>query len=89
MSLYYRGFVRTSESLLTVSIHYDDGGKIALAKSDQTAVILDTLPQEDDIQQGQRVIGYWPNRVRYYPGNIKGLLTEREVCTAKYQTEVF
>ena len=38
------------------------------------------IPQEDDIQQGQRVIGYWPNRVRYYPGNTKGLLTEREVC---------
>ena len=67
--LYYRGFVKTSDSL-TVSIHYDDGDKITLAKSDKTAVILDTIPQEDDIQQGQRVIGYWPNRVRYYPGNI-------------------
>ena len=67
--MYYRGFVKTSNSS-TVSIYYDDGDKITLAKSDKIAVILDTLPQEDDVEQGQRIIGYWPNRVRYYPGNF-------------------
>ena len=29
------------------------------------------------------------NDVQYLTGNIKGLLTEREVCSVKYQTEVF
>ena len=67
--LYYRGFVSKSVSL-TVSINYDDGGKITLAKNDKAAVILDKIPQDNKVKIGQKVIGYWPGRVRYYPGQI-------------------
>ena len=67
--LFYRGFVSKS-SLSTVSINYDSGGEITLPKNDQTAVILDKIPQEDKVNIDQRVIGYWPGRVRYYPGYI-------------------
>ena len=69
--LFYRGFVSKS-TLSTVSINYDDGDKITLPKNDNSAVILDKIPHEDEVNAGQKVIGYWPGRVRYYPGYISG-----------------
>ena len=68
--LYYRGFV-TSATSTTVFIRYDDGDTITLPKDDCKAVILDQLPCYSDIHPGQRVIGYWPKRTRYYPGVVK------------------
>jgi hypothetical protein len=56
--------------LSTVSINYDDGDKITLPKNDTAAVILDKIPTEEGVNIEQRVIGFWPNRVRYYPGYI-------------------
>jgi len=68
--LYYRGFV-TSTTCTTVFINYDDGDTITLQKNDPTAVILDKLPCYSDVNPGQRVIGYWPGRTRYYPGVVE------------------
>ena len=67
--LYYRGFVKSANST-TVFIRYDDGDTITLHKVDRTAVILDKLPCYSDIHPGQRIIGYWPRRTRYYPGVV-------------------
>lgn len=67
--LYYRGFV-TSATSKNVFINYDDGDTITLPKIDPTAVILDKLPCYSEVQAGQRVIGYWPRRTRYYPGVV-------------------
>ena len=36
----------------------------------RTAVILDKLPCYSHIKPGQRVIGFWPGRTRYYPGVV-------------------
>ena len=36
----------------------------------RTAVILDKLPCYSHIKSGQRVIGFWPGRTRYYPGVV-------------------
>ena len=66
--LYYRGFVR-KVTRWTVSINYDDGDKITLSKKDKTAVVLDKIPSKRRVKIGQRVIGYWPNRI-FYPGYI-------------------
>ena len=67
--LFYRGFViKATDS--KVFINYDDGDTIWLNKNDQTSVILDKLPQPKSVLPGQRVIGYWPNRVRFYPGTV-------------------
>ena len=70
--LYYKGFVSKS-NLSSVSINYDDGDKIILPKNDKAAVILDKVSEEEKVQIGQEVIGYWPGRVRYYPGHISHL----------------
>ena len=67
--LYYRGFV-SNANRSTISINYDDGDKITLSKNDKTAVVLDKIPLNGGVATGQRVIGYWPNRVRFYPGHI-------------------
>ena len=67
--LYYRGFVARANSS-TVFIRYDDGDTITLHKIDPTAVILDKLPCYSHIKPGQRVIGFWPGRTRYYPGVV-------------------
>lgn len=67
--LYYRGFV-TSATSTTVFINYDDGDTITLRKIDPTAVILDKPPCYSEVQTGQRIIGYWPRRTRYYPGVV-------------------
>ncbi len=55
--LYYRGFVSRSASS-TVSIRYDDGDKTTLPKNDESAVILDKIPQDFKLEIGQNVIGY-------------------------------
>lgn len=68
--LYYRGFV-TSATQTTVTISYDDGDTITLQKNDRLAVILDSLPCYDSINPGQRVIGFWPGKTRYYPGVVR------------------
>jgi len=68
--LYYRGFV-TKATSTTVFIAYDDGDTITLLKNDRTAVILDKLPCYCHVKPGQRVIGYWPGRTRYYPGVVE------------------
>lgn len=68
-ALYYRAFVvKATDS--GVSILYDDGDTIDHSKSDPAAVILDRLPFSTELYYGQRVIGFWPGRVRYYPGII-------------------
>jgi hypothetical protein len=45
----------------------------------------------DNINLGQFPIKAWKfaNLSKKMIGNCNGLLTEREVCTVKYQTEVF
>jgi hypothetical protein len=58
---------------LSVSINYDDGDKITLPKNDKAAIILDKIPEEDQIKIDEKVIGYWPGRVRYYSGHISNL----------------
>ena len=70
--LYYRGFI-SQTTHLTVSINYDSGLKITLSKNDETAVVLDKKPSDGEVTIGQRVIGYWPNRVKFYPGYISKL----------------
>lgn len=55
---------------MTVFINYDDGDTITLRKIDPAAVILDKPPCYHEVQAGQRVIGYWPRRPRYYPGVV-------------------
>lgn len=67
--LYYRGFVTNSTST-TVFISYDDGDTITLHKIDPTAVILDHPACYSEVHAGQRVIGFWPLRTRYYPGVV-------------------
>ncbi|XP_078359533.1 uncharacterized protein LOC144644005 [Oculina patagonica] len=67
--LYYRGFV-TSATSTTVFINYDDGDTITLRRIDPAAVILDKPPCYSEVQAGQRIIGYWPRRTRYYPGVV-------------------
>ncbi|KAL9984722.1 hypothetical protein ACROYT_G007051 [Oculina patagonica] len=70
--LYYRAFVvKATDS--GVSILYDDGDTIDHNKSDAAAVILDKLPLSNELQVGQRVIGFWPGRVRYYPATISSI----------------
>ena len=73
--LYYKGFVSKSD-LWSVSINYDDGDKITLSKNDKAAVILDKIPEEDQVEIDEKVIGYWPGRVRYYPGHISHLCND-------------
>lgn len=68
--LYYRGFV-TNVSCTSVFVKYDDGDAITLPKNDPEAVILDTLVCYSSVSSGQRVIGFWPGRTRYYPGVVK------------------
>lgn len=69
--LYYRAFVvKATDS--GVSILYDDGDTIDHSKSDTAAVILDRLPFGTEPHVGQRVIGFWPNRL-YYPGIISSI----------------
>lgn len=53
-----------------MSINYDNGRKINLSKIDKTAVVLDKIPLDGEVSVGQRLIGYWPNLVEYYPGHI-------------------
>ena len=53
-----------------VRIRYDDGDRINLHKVDRTAVILDKLVCYSDVKPGQRIIGFWPRRKRYYPGVV-------------------
>ena len=77
--LYYRGFVNNSTNS-TVSINYDNGDKITLSKKDKTAVVLDKIPSDGKVTIGQRVIGYWPNRARFYPGYISKMCD----CGKKY-----
>lgn len=67
--LYYRGFV-TSATSTTVFISYDDGDTITLHRIDSTAVILDHPACYSEVHAGQRVIGFWPGRTRYYPGVV-------------------
>ena len=67
--LYYRGFVQSANST-AVFIRYDDGDSITLEKTDRAAVILDRLSCYSEVNPGQRVIGYWPGRNRYYPGVV-------------------
>ena len=67
--LYYRGFV-SNANRSTISINYDDGDKITLPKNDKTAVVLDKIPFDGEIAIEQRVIGYWPNHTKFYPGFI-------------------
>ena len=70
--LYYRAFVvKATDS--SVSILYDDGGTIDHSKSDIPAVVLDRMPCGTELYVGQRVIGFWPGRVRYYPGTISSI----------------
>ena len=68
--LFYRGFV-TKATDSQVFINYDDGGTIWLNKNDKNSVILDKLPQPKSVLPDQRVISYWPGRVRFYPGTVK------------------
>ena len=67
--LFYRGFVSKATDS-KVFINYDDGDTIWLNKTDKISVILDKLPGPKSVIPGQRVIGYWPNRVRFYPGTV-------------------
>ena len=81
--LYYRGFV-TSVSSTTVHVNYDDGDTITLPKTDLEAVILDTLVCYSDVRPGQRVIGFWPGRTRYYPGVVQSkVVTGNRQCFQK------
>ena len=66
---YYRRFV-TNATSTTVFISYDDGDTITLHKIDSTAVILDHPACYSEVHAGQRVIGFWPGRTRYYPGVV-------------------
>lgn len=85
-SLYYRGFV-TSVSSTTVHVNYDDGDTITLPKTDLEAVILDTLVCYTDVYPGQRIIGFWPGRTRYYPGVVQStVVTGSLQC---YQKQVY
>ncbi len=68
---YFRGFVSQSDSS-TVTISYDDGAKIRLPKKDETAVILDKIPQDSEFKIGYFVIGYYSSSVKYYLGYISG-----------------
>ena len=36
-------------------------------------IVLDKIPLDDEVTTGQSVIGYWPNRVTFYPGYISKL----------------
>ncbi|KAL9984342.1 hypothetical protein ACROYT_G006626 [Oculina patagonica] len=84
--LYYRGFV-TSATSTTIFINYDDGDTITLHKNDAAAVILDKLPCCSDVQADQRVIGFWPGRVSYYPGDVT---YKRNFCSTRcYQKAVY
>ena len=84
--LYYRGFVAQASSS-SVFIRYDDGDTITLFKNDSTAVILDILPCYFNIMSGQRVIGFWPGRTRYYPGEVT---YKKSTCGAAcYQKAVY
>ena len=67
---YYRGFVSESANHLRVLINFDDGVKINLSKIDKTAVVLDKIPSDGEVVVGQRLIGYWPKLVAYFPGHI-------------------
>ncbi|XP_068699860.1 uncharacterized protein [Montipora capricornis] len=84
--LYYRGFV-TSSTSTTVFINYDDGDTITLPKIDSTAVILDHPACYSEVQAGQRVIGFWPGRTRYYPGVVtRKMISDSNNC---YQKAVY
>jgi hypothetical protein len=81
--LYYRSFVSKS-SLSSVSVTYDDGAKITLPKNDKAAVILDKIPEEDQVKIDLRVIAYWPNQVRYYPAYISQFCEDGNKYLAKF-----
>ena len=84
---YYRGFV-TNVTSTTVVIKYDHGATIRLHNIDRTAVILENhLPCYTDVYPGQRIIGYWPNRERYYAGVVT--LKKDTVSAACYQKAVY
>ncbi|CAB4027567.1 oxysterol-binding -related 11-like isoform X1 [Paramuricea clavata] len=38
--------------------------------SEMHSTQLVNIPQDNEVKIGQKVIGYWPGRVRYYPGQI-------------------
>ena len=65
---YYKGYISRSGSL-TYTVQYDDGDVSTFTKSDQCAITLDQHPKK--VKLGDRVIGYWPNRSKYYPGYVK------------------
>ncbi len=71
---YDRGFVQEKKEVVyntsTIAIVYDDGAKITLPKNDESAVILDKIPQDSELEIGKVVIGYWPNDAKYLPGRI-------------------
>ena len=70
--LYYRGFVQEKKEVVyntsTIAIVYDEGGKITLPKNDESAVILDKIPEDSELEIGKVVIGFWPNDAKYLPG---------------------
>ncbi len=69
--VYYRGFVQeVVYNTSTIAIVYDDGGKITLPKNDESAVILDKIPQDSELEIGKAVIGFWPSGAKYLPGRI-------------------
>ena len=78
--LYYRGFV-SNANRSTISSNYDDGDKITLSKNDKTAVVLGKIPLDGEVAMEQRVIGYWPNRVRFYPGRISKYCHDGKIIT--------
>ncbi|KAL9984332.1 hypothetical protein ACROYT_G006612 [Oculina patagonica] len=75
--LYRRGFV-TSATSTTVLINYDGGDTITLYKNDGAAVILDKLPCYSDVRAGERVIGFWPGRTGFSPGDV---VYKRNLCS--------
>jgi hypothetical protein len=69
---YYRGFVGQTHSS-TIFISYDDGDEITHPKNDASAVILDKIPQLQDLKTAQKVIASWrDSNIRYYPGHFSG-----------------
>ncbi|CAB3986334.1 Hypothetical predicted protein, partial [Paramuricea clavata] len=81
--LYYRSFVSESTSS-SVAVTYDDGVKAALSKNDKAAIILDKIPEEDQVKIDQKVIGYWPSDGEYYLGYISQLCDDGSKYFTKF-----
>lgn len=55
---------------LYIEVQLDQSGSILQQASDQTAIVLDIIPNHSHVHATQRVIGYYPGYSSYLSGKV-------------------